>query len=49
MSETMPETAVFWLCRLTAAASLKTADLPFCVSHAPGAMLVTDLKESTLP
>ena len=43
------ETAVFWPCGLTALAALKAADLPFFISHAPGAMLVTDLKESILP
>lgn len=37
------ETAVFWPCGLTALVALKAASLPFFISHAPGAMLVTDL------
>ncbi len=39
------ETAVFWSCGLTALQALKNANIPFFISHAPGAMLVTDLKE----
>lgn len=39
------ETAVFWPCGLTALQALKNAKIPFFISHAPGAMLVTDLKE----
>ncbi|WP_164901673.1 D-glutamate cyclase family protein [Neorhizobium lilium] len=39
------ETAVFWPCGLTALQALKNAHIPFFISHAPGAMLVTDLKE----
>jgi uncharacterized protein YcsI (UPF0317 family) len=42
------ETALFWACGLTALAALQTAELPFFITHSPGAMLVTDLKE-TLP
>lgn len=37
------EAALFWPCGLTALAALKNADLPFFITHAPGAMLVTDL------
>lgn len=40
------ETPVFWACGLTALAALEAAGLPFFISHAPGAMLVTDLRES---
>jgi uncharacterized protein YcsI (UPF0317 family) len=39
------ETALFWACGLTALAALEAAGTPFFVTHAPGAMLVTDLKE----
>ncbi len=39
------ETAVFWPCGLTALQALKNAEIPIFISHAPGAMLVTDLKE----
>lgn len=40
------EIALFWPCGLSALAALQTAGLPIFVSHAPGAMLVTDLKEN---
>jgi uncharacterized protein YcsI (UPF0317 family) len=40
------ETALFWGCGLTALAALHSAGLPFFITHAPGAMLVTDLEES---
>lgn len=39
------ETALFWACGLTAFAALEAAALPFFITHAPGAMLVTDLEE----
>jgi uncharacterized protein YcsI (UPF0317 family) len=39
------EEALFWACGLTALLALEQAGLPFA-SHAPGAMLVTDLVES---
>jgi len=39
------ETALFWPCGLTALAALQAACLPFFITHAPGAMLVTDIKE----
>ena len=39
------ETALYWGCGLTALAALQAAALPFFVTHAPGAMLVTDLAE----
>jgi len=43
------ETAAFWPCGLTALAALQNSGLPFFISHAPGAMLVTDLKEVFRP
>ena len=43
------ETALYWGCGLTALAALQAAALPFFVTHAPGAMLVTDLVEETAP
>ncbi|SMF55827.1 Uncharacterized protein YcsI, UPF0317 family [Xaviernesmea oryzae] len=43
------ETAVYWPCGLTALAAIQNAGLPFFISHAPGAMLVTDLKETFRP
>lgn len=39
------EIALFWACGLTALAALQAAELPFFITHAPGAMLVTDLIE----
>lgn len=43
------ETALFWACGLTALAALETAGLPFFITHAPGSMLVTDLREALPP
>ncbi|RAI41251.1 D-glutamate cyclase family protein [Rhodoplanes roseus] len=39
------ETALFWPCGLTALAAVEAARVPFFITHAPGAMLVTDLLE----
>ena len=42
--EVMPdELPVFWACGVTPQAALAAAKLPFAITHAPGAMLVTDL------
>jgi len=43
------EIALFWPCGLTALAALEAAGLPFFITHAPGAMLVTDIEETILP
>lgn len=43
------ETALFWACGLTALAALEAAGLPLFATHAPGCMLVTDLKEEIPP
>jgi uncharacterized protein YcsI (UPF0317 family) len=40
------EVPLFWACGLTALAALKNSQLPFFITHAPGAMLVTDVKEA---
>lgn len=37
------ELPVFWACGVTPQAAITQARLPFCITHAPGAMLVTDL------
>jgi uncharacterized protein YcsI (UPF0317 family) len=37
------ELPVFWACGVTPQAAIAQARLPFCITHAPGAMLVTDL------
>jgi uncharacterized protein YcsI (UPF0317 family) len=42
------EIPLFWGCGLTALSALERAKLPFFVTHAAGAMLVTDLRNSEL-
>ena len=37
------ELPVFWACAVTPQAAIAQARLPFCITHAPGAMLITDL------
>jgi uncharacterized protein YcsI (UPF0317 family) len=37
------EVPVFWACGVTPQAALVQARLPIAVTHAPGAMLITDL------
>lgn len=37
------ELPVFWACGVTPQAALEAARLPFCITHAPGHMLITDL------
>lgn len=47
--EVLPhELPVFWACGVTPQAVVKAARLPFCITHAPGAMLVTDLTNASL-
>ena len=42
--EVLPdEIPVFWACGVTPQAAIAQARLEFCITHAPGAMLVTDL------
>ncbi|PHP26476.1 putative hydro-lyase [Limimaricola cinnabarinus] len=41
------ELPVFWGCGVTPQVAMMTARLPLCISHAPGAMLVTDLDDGT--
>jgi uncharacterized protein YcsI (UPF0317 family) len=38
------ELPVFWACGVTPQAAIERARLPFCITHAPGCMLITDLK-----
>ena len=38
------EEPVFWACGVTSQTALEAARLPFFIGHAPGSMLVTDLK-----
>ncbi len=42
------ELPVFWACGVTPQAAIATARPPFAITHAPGSMLVTDLKNATL-
>lgn len=37
------EVPVFWACGVTPQAVLRESQPPFCITHAPGAMLITDL------
>ena len=36
------EVPVFWACGVTPQAALQAAGIDFCITHAPGCMLVTD-------
>jgi uncharacterized protein YcsI (UPF0317 family) len=42
------EMPVFWACGVTPQAAIAQAKLPFAITHAPGCMLVTDLRNSRL-
>jgi uncharacterized protein YcsI (UPF0317 family) len=42
------EIPVFWACGVTPQAVIAAAKLPFAITHAPGMMLVTDLKNTQL-
>ncbi len=42
------ELPVFWACGVTPQAAIAAARIPFCITHAPGYMLVTDLKTQAL-
>ena len=42
------EVPVFWACGVTPQAALAEAALPLAVTHAPGHMLVTDVREAAL-
>jgi uncharacterized protein YcsI (UPF0317 family) len=35
---------VFWACGVTPQYIAELSKLPFCITHSPGKMLVTDLK-----
>jgi uncharacterized protein YcsI (UPF0317 family) len=39
------ETPVFWACGVTSQNVLRAARLPFCITHAPGHMLIADVPE----
>jgi uncharacterized protein YcsI (UPF0317 family) len=42
------EIPVFWACGVTPQAALVQARLAFCITHAPGAMLITGLLNQQL-
>jgi len=42
------EVPVFWACGVTPQVAVENAKPPFCITHAPGCMLVTDLPNSQL-
>jgi uncharacterized protein YcsI (UPF0317 family) len=42
------ETPVFWACGVTPENAIMNAGLPFCITHKPGAMVVTDLLNKSL-
>jgi uncharacterized protein YcsI (UPF0317 family) len=42
------ETPVFWACGVTPQAAITQAKPDFCITHAPGSMLITDLLNSEL-
>ncbi len=42
------ELPVFWACGVTPQVALEQARPPLCITHSPGCMLVTDLKNSQL-
>lgn len=42
------EVPLFWACGVTPQVALEQAKPPFCITHSPGCMLVTDIKNSSL-
>jgi uncharacterized protein YcsI (UPF0317 family) len=42
------ELPVFWACGVTPQAVIAAMRPEFCITHAPGSMLITDLKNSKL-
>lgn len=39
---------LFWACGVTPQAVVEAAQLPFCITHYPGSMLITDLKNADI-
>jgi uncharacterized protein YcsI (UPF0317 family) len=39
---------VFWACGVTPQSVINAAKVPFAITHSPGLMLVTDLKNRTM-
>jgi len=42
------EVPLFWACGVTPQAVVEAADIPFCITHYPGSMLITDLKNADI-
>ena len=42
------EIPLFWACGVTPQVALQNAKLPFAITHTPGCMLITDLRNSEL-
>lgn len=42
------EVPVFWACGVTSQVALEQAKLPFCITHKPGYMLITDILNTDL-
>jgi uncharacterized protein YcsI (UPF0317 family) len=42
------EIPLFWACGVTPQVALTAARLPFAITHSPGCMLITDLRNSQL-
>jgi uncharacterized protein YcsI (UPF0317 family) len=42
------ELPVFWACGVTPQAVIAEAEPEFCITHAPGSMLITDLLSAKL-
>jgi uncharacterized protein YcsI (UPF0317 family) len=42
------EVPVFWACGVTPQAAAVASGIPFCITHAPGKMFVTDLRNSEI-
>jgi len=39
---------VFWACGVTPQAAIAAVKPAFCITHAPGSMLITDLRNTKL-
>jgi uncharacterized protein YcsI (UPF0317 family) len=42
------ELPVFWACGVTPQAAVMASTVPFAISHAPGHMLITDVRDEAL-
>ena len=42
------EVSVFWACGVTPQNAIIDSKIPFCITHTPGHMLITDISENSL-